>query len=40
MQFPLDYERAIAMPVLAPLRGELATLKMPSENREHVRSMA
>ena len=40
VQFPLDRERAIAMAVLAPLRGELTTTEMPSENREHERSMA
>jgi hypothetical protein len=35
-QFSLDRERAIAMAMLAPLCRELATLKMPSENGEHV----
>jgi hypothetical protein len=36
VRFPLDRERTIAMAMPAPLRRELATLEMPSKNREHV----
>ncbi len=39
-QRPLNGDRVPAMPVLAPLCGELAILPVASKYREHVRSMA
>ena len=33
MESSLNRERAVAMPMLAPLPGELTGLQMPSENR-------